>query len=159
MGFSFLLSNTEQWPQAMLLGVHWDCRVCSERCRGPQQTLRAVVNLWMLRKPLTSVISHSHTLSRSLEGNTTKAAQFQAALERRLEAVQAVLWNEAAGVWLDFNLLKKQPNPAFYPSNLAPLWTDCFSDQAAAERAVQYLEVSWVHVGKIPHLNRPVRLH
>ncbi|XP_032633040.1 trehalase isoform X1 [Chelonoidis abingdonii] len=77
-------------------------------------------------------------------GNTTKAAQFQAALECRLEAVQAVLWNEAAGVWLDFNLLKKQPNPAFYPSNLAPLWTDCFSDQAAAERAVRYLEGSTV---------------
>uniref|UniRef100_A0A8C4YRH0 Trehalase n=1 Tax=Gopherus evgoodei TaxID=1825980 RepID=A0A8C4YRH0_9SAUR len=69
---------------------------------------------------------------------------FQAALERRLEAVQAVFWNEAAGVWLDFNLLKKQPNPAFYPSNLAPLWTDCFSDQAAAERAVRYLEGSTV---------------
>ncbi|CAM4613616.1 unnamed protein product [Lepidochelys kempii] len=77
-------------------------------------------------------------------GDTTKAAQFQAALERRLESVQAVFWNDAAGVWLDFNLLKKQPNPAFYPSNLAPLWTDCFSDQAAAERAVQYLEGSTV---------------
>nr|XP_042707737.1 trehalase isoform X3 [Chrysemys picta bellii] len=77
-------------------------------------------------------------------GNTIKAAQFQAALEHRLEAVQAVFWNEAAGVWLDFNLLKKQPNPAFYPSNLAPLWTDCFSDQAAAERAVRYLEGSTV---------------
>ncbi|XP_039352525.1 trehalase-like isoform X4 [Mauremys reevesii] len=74
-------------------------------------------------------------------GNTTKAAQFQAALRRRLEAVQAVFWNEAAGVWLDFNLLKKQPNPAFFPSNLARLWTDCFSDQAAAERAVRYLEI------------------
>ncbi|XP_075765691.1 trehalase isoform X2 [Pelodiscus sinensis] len=75
-------------------------------------------------------------------GNTTKAAQFQANLEHRLEAVQAVFWNEAAGVWMDFNLLKKQLNPAFYPTNLAPLWTDCFSDQAAAEKAVRYLERS-----------------
>ncbi|XP_048367347.1 trehalase isoform X2 [Sphaerodactylus townsendi] len=81
------------------------------------------------------------SLYRTL-GNTEKANQFQAAHEYRVAAVQAVLWNDKAGVWLDYNLVRQRHNEAFYPSNLTPLWAECITEPAAAERALRYLEES-----------------
>ncbi|XP_060109113.1 trehalase-like [Heteronotia binoei] len=73
-------------------------------------------------------------------GNSKKANWFQAAHEYRVSAVQAVLWNENAGVWLDYNLARQRHNEAFYPSNLTPLWAECGVEPATTERALLYLE-------------------
>ncbi|KAJ6653152.1 hypothetical protein lerEdw1_010025 [Lerista edwardsae] len=76
-------------------------------------------------------------------GNDSQAARFQAAHEERVAAVQAVLWDARAGVWLDYNLWRRRHNAAFYPSNLSPLWSECAADPAAAAaRALDYLEGS-----------------
>ncbi|XP_077182642.1 trehalase-like [Paroedura picta] len=75
-------------------------------------------------------------------GNGEKADGFQAAHERRAAAIRAVLWNENAGVWLDYSLARRRHNEAFYPSNLTPLWAECGVEPAAAERALLYLEGS-----------------
>lgn len=96
--------------------------------------------LWVL--PQAARAPQIAALALAPQGNSSKAAQFQAALERRLQAVQAVLWDEAAGTWLDFNLLTKQLNPAFYPSNLVPLWAECFVDEAVVGKVLRYLQVS-----------------
>ncbi|KAL8173489.1 UNVERIFIED_CONTAM: hypothetical protein K2H54_002624 [Gekko kuhli] len=73
-------------------------------------------------------------------GDVGKAEQFRAAHERRVAAVRAVLWNEEAGVWLDYNLARRRHNRAFYPSNLIPLWAECGLEGAAVEKALRYLE-------------------
>lgn len=76
-------------------------------------------------------------------GNSSQAARFQAAHEARVAAVQAVLWDARAGVWLDYHLCRRRHNAAFYPSNLSPLWAECAAEpDAAAERALGYLQVS-----------------
>lgn len=78
-------------------------------------------------------------------GDGEKASQFWSAWRQRVAAVTAVLWNEDAGVWLDYHLLHQRHNWAFYPSNLSPLWTECGVDLPRTEKALHYLEVrgSW----------------
>lgn len=65
-----------------------------------------------------------------------------------MAAMQAVLWDEQRGVWLDYDLENRKKNPEFYPSNLTPLWAGCFSDPGAVDKALKYLEVrrEWVAV-------------
>lgn len=45
--------------------------------------------------------------------------------QRRLTAIQKLLWNEATGQWNDL-YLNGTFNTEFYPSNLVPLWTGAF---------------------------------
>ncbi|XP_054842058.1 trehalase-like [Eublepharis macularius] len=73
-------------------------------------------------------------------GNGEKASWFQAAHEYRAAAVRAVLWNDNAGIWLDYNLVRQRHNQAFYPSNLTPLWAECSMEADVAKRALHYLK-------------------
>ncbi|XP_013911319.1 PREDICTED: trehalase [Thamnophis sirtalis] len=75
-------------------------------------------------------------------GHAQKASRFRAARRQRVAALTAVLWNEEAGVWLDYHFLRQRHNPAFYPSNLSPLWAECDVDLARAEKVLRYLEES-----------------
>ncbi|KAM5131901.1 trehalase [Mantella aurantiaca] len=70
------------------------------------------------------------------------ASRFSDALNQRLKAVQAVLWDQDLGVWLDYNLEQQKRNPNFYPSNLSPLWASCYDDTAMVDSVVSYLEKS-----------------
>ncbi|XP_018408353.1 PREDICTED: trehalase [Nanorana parkeri] len=70
------------------------------------------------------------------------ASRFSEALNQRLKAVQAVLWDPDLGVWLDYNSEHQKRNPNFYPSNLSPLWASCYEDTAVVDRVVSYLEKS-----------------
>ncbi|XP_069470509.1 trehalase [Ambystoma mexicanum] len=75
-------------------------------------------------------------------GNTEKVLEFRKLLDRRLEAVHAIHWDESVGVWLDFDLQARARRNAFYPTNLSPMWADCMADLSSADKAVQYLENS-----------------
>ncbi|KAJ8280272.1 hypothetical protein GJAV_G00052590 [Gymnothorax javanicus] len=75
-------------------------------------------------------------------GDAAGAERFYQALWARLQAVEAVLWDPERGLWLDHNLLTNRSHPAFYPSNLAPLWAQCYSQLSMGERAVKYLQES-----------------
>ncbi|XP_041090784.1 trehalase [Polyodon spathula] len=77
-------------------------------------------------------------------GNLEMAEQFEVALKSRVEAVRAVFWDESLGAWFDYSLQTKSSHQAFYPSNLAPLWAECFSEPSAGERALRYLQDSGV---------------
>lgn len=63
--------------------------------------------------------------------------------EQRLAAMRAILWDEEKGAWFDYDLENGKKNQEFYPSNLAPLWADCFSDLGVVDKALKYLEVRW----------------
>lgn len=59
------------------------------------------------------------------------------------QAVQAVLWNEEAGTWLDYDLINQKPRPYFVATNLSPLYFGCYnaSDKSAiARKALAYID-------------------
>lgn len=53
-----------------------------------------------------------------------------------------MLWDSERGAWFDYNLVTHSKHSDFYPSNLAPLWAQCYSQPEMGEKAVQYLKVS-----------------
>ncbi|XP_047117699.1 trehalase-like [Schistocerca piceifrons] len=83
------------------------------------------------------ILSEFHT---SL-GNTEKAGYYTAKMNEILEAIDAVLWNDEEGIWLDYDMLNKVSRNQFYPSNLAPLWTGCHKKSKKEIRGiVSYLK-------------------
>ncbi|KAM4651788.1 trehalase [Discoglossus pictus] len=83
-------------------------------------------------------------------GTTEKETKFRVALDARIKAVQTLLWDESKGVWLDYYIDTKEKNKHFYPSNLFPLWAQCYSDTGLVDKAVSYLENS----GALSYQNR-----
>ncbi|KAG9348389.1 hypothetical protein JZ751_002124 [Albula glossodonta] len=75
-------------------------------------------------------------------GQSTGVERFELAHRARLVAVEAVLWDPQMGVWLDHNLLTDSLHPTFYPSNLAPVWAQCYSQSSMGEQALHYLQES-----------------
>lgn len=76
-------------------------------------------------------------------GNSAKAWSYKEARNRRIDAVREVLWDDRQGIWFDFNLMNNKRNDAFYASNVAPLWAECFVEQEpgqTAEMVIQYLQ-------------------
>ncbi len=59
-------------------------------------------------------------------GQDQKAQEYADIFDNFVEAVDKVLWNPTEKVWLDFNTKTEMQNPKFYPSNIAPLWADCY---------------------------------
>ena len=76
-----------------------------------------------------------------LPGDSSTAAQYNLAAERRVEAVEALLWNEEKGAWFDYNLRTNSTHTGFYASNLAPIWAQCYKQPAMGDKALQYLKV------------------
>lgn len=74
-------------------------------------------------------------------GDGESAAQYETAAAARLRAIETVLWDADRGAWFDYNLVTQSRHTEFYPSNLAPLWAQCYSQPEMAEKAVQYLKV------------------
>ncbi|XP_056334954.1 trehalase [Danio aesculapii] len=78
---------------------------------------------------------------RSL-GNEEKALEYEKALSARIKAVESLLWDAEKGAWFDYNLVNKTRHHSFYPSNLAPLWAQCYSKPEMSDQAVHYLQDS-----------------
>uniref|UniRef100_A0A3B4BIQ3 Trehalase n=1 Tax=Periophthalmus magnuspinnatus TaxID=409849 RepID=A0A3B4BIQ3_9GOBI len=74
-------------------------------------------------------------------GSNESAVQYEQAAQNRLRAMDAVLWDDQQGAWFDYNLQTGSKHLQFYPSNLAPLWAECYSDEKA-HKAVEYLKGS-----------------
>ncbi|XP_017378952.1 trehalase isoform X1 [Cebus imitator] len=77
-------------------------------------------------------------------GNESQAMKYRTLRAQHLAALNAVLWDEEAGAWFDYDLENKKKNGEFYPSNLTPLWAGCFSDPGMADKALKYLEDSQI---------------
>ncbi|XP_055003750.1 trehalase [Boleophthalmus pectinirostris] len=75
-------------------------------------------------------------------GSNESAALYEQAAQNRLRAMDAVLWDEQLGAWFDYNLQTGSKRLEFYPSNLSPLWAQCYPEEKKAHRAVQYLKGS-----------------
>ncbi|XP_070685049.1 trehalase [Pempheris klunzingeri] len=75
-------------------------------------------------------------------GDGDSAALYDRAAARRLEAIESVLWEAERGAWFDYNLVTQSKHFEFYPSNLAPIWAQCYSRPEMGEKALQYLKGS-----------------
>ena len=64
-----------------------------------------------------------------LLGNTDKSNSFDEWGNLLQDAIQNVLWNDENGAWFDYDTLNQRQRTDtsnFYPSNLAPLWAECY---------------------------------
>lgn len=77
-------------------------------------------------------------------GNDIQATKYRNLKQQRLAAMRAILWDEEKGAWFDYDLENGKKNLEFYPSNLTPLWSGCFSDPDAVDKALKYLEDSQI---------------
>ena len=79
----------------------------------------------------------------SLLGDTVRSEKYIGKAKSIKKAINAVLWNEQEKMWFDYDLQNDKQRKYFYPSNLFPLWAECYesSDRAmVAESAVDYLQ-------------------
>lgn len=72
--------------------------------------------------------------------NPKKAAEFETKAQELYTAVQAVLWNEEIGTWLDYDMINEKPRNYFVPTNLSPLWVGCFNTNDKPHIAAKTLE-------------------
>lgn len=75
----------------------------------------------------------------ALDNNAKKAAEYERKALNLYLGIQAVLWNEKVGVWLDYDLINNKSRNYFVPTNLSPLWVGCFNQQQKPRLARQIL--------------------
>jgi len=78
----------------------------------------------------------------SLLGDSAKSDDFIKKASEIKEAIEAVLWMNEDKMWYDYDLENDKPRKYFYPSNLFPLWAECYDigrKDELAQSAVGYL--------------------
>ncbi|CAH1979394.1 unnamed protein product [Acanthoscelides obtectus] len=78
------------------------------------------------------ILSEFHALLH----NYDKAENYSKIANQWMEAVEAVLWHQDIGSWLDYDLYNSVPRNYFYPTNISPLWTHCYN-QTQKEKIVR----------------------
>ncbi|KAL9952754.1 hypothetical protein ACROYT_G040049, partial [Oculina patagonica] len=71
-----------------------------------------------------------------MAGNTAKADQYKNFSEARLAAIEAVLWDNQMGLWLDYDRQSKQKRHYFYASSVVPLWAGVHQGNTTRESLV-----------------------
>ena len=61
-----------------------------------------------------------------LLGNEKKSKEYSARVDDFKSAIHDVLWNGTKGAYFDYKIQHNEQNIEFYPSNLSPLWANCF---------------------------------
>ena len=72
-----------------------------------------------------------------LAGDTQKANTYKEHSEARRDAIEAVLWEESRGLWLDYDRQLKKKRAYFYASTVVPLWAG--AHQGDVNREIQVL--------------------
>lgn len=78
----------------------------------------------------------------ALKNNLQKKSEYEAKADDIKKAVNAVLWNDKEGAWLDYDLINKKHRTYFTPTNLSPLWTGCYDkdDASLPKKILAYIE-------------------
>lgn len=71
-----------------------------------------------------------------MAGNTAKADQYRRFSEARLAAIEAVLWDNEKGLWLDYDRQLKQSRIYFYAASVVPLWAGVHRGNTTRESVV-----------------------
>lgn len=78
-----------------------------------------------------------------LLGNEKKSSEYNKKATEWLQAVEAVLWHEDIGAWLDYDIINEEKRDYFYPTNVSPLWTGCFNKtnkEKTIKNVLKYLQ-------------------
>jgi len=91
------------------------------------------------------ICANARILSKfySLLNRFEKAQQFTDWSNTLRFSIDAVFWNEEHGIWFDYDRRSKKPRTAFYPSNIVPLWAECYPQTRMQEKirpVMKYLE-------------------
>lgn len=91
-----------------------------------------------------------------LLGQTDKVKQYNKIAKTWKKAIQAVFWDDTAGIWLDWDLINNHRRDYFVASNLVPLWAlayDQTNKVAISASVINYLTTNNVllHPGGIPN--------
>lgn len=92
----------------------------------------------------------------ALTKNAKKSAVYERKAREIYAAVQDVLWDDEAGVWLDYDLINDKRRNYFVPTNLAPLWTNCFDQADSAQlskKVLKYIQLNGLDkfIGGVPN--------
>lgn len=133
-------SDPPHWPQCTAV-PQWEesCFISQDTGWGHEQPL---ILEWTLvcTRCLALNWCYITVMCCFLTGAVDSATPYDLALSRRLAAIEAVFWDAERRAWFDYNLANHSKNFEFYPSNLSPVWAECFST-GMAEKAVEYLKV------------------
>ncbi|XP_011348152.2 trehalase isoform X2 [Ooceraea biroi] len=88
-------------------------------------------------------------------GNQTKSAYYDGIAEKWKVGVEMVLWHEEVGAWLDYDISNDIKRDYFYPTNILPLWTNCYDTSKKTDyvsKVLKYLEKNQIMLnqGGIP---------
>ncbi|QQP54367.1 Trehalase, partial [Caligus rogercresseyi] len=88
---------------------------------------------------------NSRILSEFYEilGDETKTQEYKEHEQNIRSAIENVLWDGEAGIWFDYDISNNISRKFFYPSNLAPLWAECFKDVKTKDKVrkvIKYLK-------------------
>lgn len=88
-------------------------------------------------------------------GNKSRVDYYLKKADQWQEAVTAVLWHDEVGAWLDYDILNDIKRDYFYPTNVLPLWTNCYGIAKKEEyvsKVLKYLEKTQImlNLGGIP---------
>ncbi|XP_037913972.1 trehalase isoform X2 [Hermetia illucens] len=92
----------------------------------------------------------------SKSGNIEKANQYETKAQEIYRAIQAVLWDEDVGAWLDYDMINNKRRNYFVPTNLAPLWMKCYNisdTEHIASRVLKYINDTGIdqYPGGVPN--------
>eukprot|EP00095_Tigriopus_kingsejongensis_P006740 maker-scaffold658_size117954-snap-gene-0.43 protein:Tk06740 transcript:maker-scaffold658_size117954-snap-gene-0.43-mRNA-1 annotation:"hypothetical protein DAPPUDRAFT_314347" len=111
-----------------------------------QGTLLDVKTSFIIPVDLNAIMYMNYTIMADfytqLEDPEKARYQFKKA-ELLKDAISKVLWDNEDKMWFDFDLLNDIPRKHFYPSNLLPLWAECFDPEnrsEVAQSSIAYLK-------------------
>ena len=118
----------------------WDFSTRWFNRTGSQQgSLRSTRTRQIIPTDLNSLLYLNEKLLEKffrLVGNTAKADQYEGFSKARLAAIEAVLWDNKTGLWLDYDRQFKKKRHYFYAASVVPLWAGVHRGNLARERFV-----------------------
>ena len=129
--------NQIRWLAYVFLSPFFSCKIRFKDSTGwtfgsnGEDTLKAINTRHVLPVELNAYLCQnaahlSHLYERV--GRRDKAEFYREIKDRFRQMIQAVFWDETVGSWFDYDLDGKLSRLHFYPTNIAPLWTNCVHD-------------------------------
>ncbi|KAI8038466.1 uncharacterized protein LOC128254718 [Drosophila gunungcola] len=89
-------------------------------------------------------------------GNTKKADEYQDRACGLVKAIRDNLWNDRAGIWLDYDVANNRPRNYFCCTNFAPLWARAYplvDSDKVSKGVMQYIRTNNLdeQYGGVPH--------
>ncbi|CAG0917111.1 unnamed protein product [Notodromas monacha] len=102
---------------------------------------------------LNSLMSYNAALLAQMHnklGRTDKAETYSKIARTRNDTMQEVFWDDADGIWYDFDVQKMQRRKAFYISNVHPLWTGVYGVEGGLDKSqVTKRVMDYLHSQKV----------